>query len=314
MRALRFREFGPPAVLKIEEVPVPRPGEGEALVRVRAAAINPSDVKNVSGSFPATTLPRTPGRDFAGIVAEGKLAGREVWSSAPGLGLTRDGTHAEYAVVPEACLAPLPEGLTMEQAAAIGVPYITAWLALREAELREGETLLIVGAAGAVGRAATQVANWKQARVLGAATSAAPIPGVAAVIDTKSEDLRERVLELTDGRGADVVLDAVGGTMFEPALKSLGVGGRQIAITSGRDRRVSFDLVAFYRNRSRLIGVDSMAVTAEEVGAIGAELNRGFESGALRPPAIHVTPFAGAVAAYENVAAGGGASKCVLTF
>ena len=92
MKALRFNRFGPPSVLTIEEVPTPAPREGEALVRVKAAAINPSDVKNVSGHFEGTTLPRTPGRDLSGVVVEGrKYQGEEVWASGPGLGVTRDG-------------------------------------------------------------------------------------------------------------------------------------------------------------------------------------------------------------------------------
>jgi NADPH:quinone reductase-like Zn-dependent oxidoreductase len=133
MKALRFRKFGPPSVLAIEEVPRPEPHGGEALVQVQAAAINPSDVKNVSGYFPATTLPRTPGRDFAGIVVTGKkYEGQEVWGSGPGLGTTRDGAQAEYVVVSEEAVSPKPRTLSFEQAAAIGVPFITAWCALVE--------------------------------------------------------------------------------------------------------------------------------------------------------------------------------------
>ena len=95
MKSLRFAGFGPPSVLRIEEVAIPVPNEGEALVHVRAAAINPSDYKNVSGHFKNTTLPRTPGRDFAGIVVQGKHEGEEVWGSPPRLGIVRDGSHAE---------------------------------------------------------------------------------------------------------------------------------------------------------------------------------------------------------------------------
>ena len=195
MKALRFAEFGPPSVLRIEEVAIPEPGEGEALVQVKAAAINPSDVGNVAGRFKSTTLPRTPGRDFAGIVVKGKAReGEEVWGSAPTLGIMRDGSHAEYVVVPAEPLSIKPKSLSMAQAAAIGVPYITAWASVvMAAQIQAGETILIVGAAGAVGQAATQIANWKQARVIGADRESDPIPGAVAVINTKTEDLRERV-------------------------------------------------------------------------------------------------------------------------
>jgi NADPH:quinone reductase len=166
MKSLRFARFGPPSVLRIEEVAIPEPGEGEALVQVKAAAINPSDYKNVAGYFKSTTLPRTPGRDFAGVVVKGKYReGAEVWGSAPKLGIVRDGSHAEYVVVPAETLSLKPKSLSMAQAAAIGVPYITAWASLvSAAQIQAGETIFIVGAAGAVGQAGTQIANWTRAR------------------------------------------------------------------------------------------------------------------------------------------------------
>ena len=152
MKALRFAEFGEPSILKVEEVALPVPREGEVLVRVAAAAINPSDAKNVAGAFKVTTLPRTPGRDFAGtVVSGGRHEGLEVWGSAPGSGSVRDGSHAEYVVVPEVAAAPKPLSLTMAQAAALGVPYLTAWAALvGAAQIQAGETVVIVSWARAV--------------------------------------------------------------------------------------------------------------------------------------------------------------------
>jgi len=316
MKSLRFAGFGPPSVLRIEEVAIPEPGEGEALIHVKAAAINPSDYKNVSGYFKDTTLPRTPGRDFAGIVVKGKhLEGEEVWGSPPKHGIVRDGSHAEYVVVPAETLSLKPKSLSMAQAAAIGVPYITAWASLvSAAQILAGETILIVGAAGAVGQAATQIANWKQARVIGAATTSDPIPGTESVINTKTEDLRERVLELTAGRGVDAVFDAVGGPMFEPALRSLRFGGRQVAITSTGDPRVSFNLIDFYHNFSRLFGVDSNGLTPRQVAEITDELRPGFETGVLKPPPIEIVPFEKAVDAYSRMAAGQTRVKQVLSF
>jgi NADPH2:quinone reductase len=316
MKALRFSGFGPPSVLRIEEVAIPVPSEGEALVQVQAAAINPSDYKNVAGHFKNTTLPRTPGRDFAGIVVKGKQhEGEEVWGSPPRLGIIRDGSHAEYVVVPAETLSLKPKSLSMVQAAAIGVPYITAWASVvSAAQIQPGETILIVGAAGAVGQAATQIANWKQARVLGAAITSDPIPGTESVVNTTTEDLRERVLALTAGRGVDAVLDTVGGPMFEPALRSLRYGGRQVVITSMGDPRVSFNLVDFYHNLSRLIGVDSNGLTPREVAEITDELRRGFEAGALQPPPIEIVPFEKAVDAYSRLAAGQAIAKQVLSF
>jgi NADPH2:quinone reductase len=131
MKALRFSKFGPAVRLSRQRSPAACAARREALVQVKAAAINPSDVKNVAGFFAGTTLPRTPGRDFSGVVVAGKkYEGQEVWSSGAGLGITRHGAQADYVVVPEEALSPKPRTLTLEQAAAIGVPFITAWFAL----------------------------------------------------------------------------------------------------------------------------------------------------------------------------------------
>lgn len=302
--------------MRLEQIPFPEPGEGEALVQVKAAAINPSDIGNVAGRFRNTTLPRTPGRDFAGIVLKGsRHEGAEVWGSAPDLGITRDGSHAEYVVVPAETTALKPKSLSMAQAAAIGVPYITAWASVvSAAEIQPGETILIVGAAGAVGQAATQIANWKQARVIGADMKSNPLPGVQSVIDTKTENLRERVLELTAGKGVDAVFDTVGGLLFEPAMRSLGYGGRHVVIASPGHPQVSFNLVDFYHNFSRLFGIDSYGLTSRQVAEIEDQLRLGFETGALKPAPIEIVPFEQAVNAYSRVAAGQAKAKQVLSF
>ena len=294
---------------------MPEPGPDESLVQVEAAAINPSDWKNVAGHFKDTTLPRTPGRDFAGLVVKGPNSGKQVWGSVPKLGIIRDGSHAEYVVVPSEALGLKLSSLSSVQAAAIGVAYITAWASLvSAAQIRAGEIVLIVGAAGAVGQAATQIANWKKARVIGAATRPDPIPGTESVINTKTEDLPGRIRALTAGKGADLVFDTVGGPMFEPALRSLGFRGRHVAITSTGDPRVSFNLIDFYHNFSKLLGVDSNGLTMREVSEIMAELNRGFESEALEPPSIETVPFEQAPDAYDRGATGKIKTKQVLTF
>jgi NADPH2:quinone reductase len=316
MKSLRFKEFGPPSVLRIETAPIPEPGEGEVLVQVKAAAINPSDIGNVAGRFKSTTLPRTPGRDFAGIAIKGmRQEGAEVWGSSGKLGIVRDGSHAEFVVVPVETVSIKPKSLSMAQAAAIGVPYITAWASVvSAAQIQPGEAILIVGAAGTVGQAATQIANWKQARVLGADMRSGPIPGAEWTVNTSTEDLHERVLELTAGRGVDAVFDTVGGPLFEPALRSLRHGGRQVAISSAGTPRVSFNLVDFYHNSSRLLGVDSYGLTSPQVAEIEEELRCGFEAGALKPPPIEIVPFEKAVEAYNRVADRQAKVKQVLGF
>jgi NADPH:quinone reductase-like Zn-dependent oxidoreductase len=203
----------------------------------------------------------------------------------------------------------------MAQAAAIGLPFVTAWASIvGAAQIQAGETVLIVGAAGAVGRAATQIAKWKQARVIGADITSDPVPGTESMINTATEDLRERILELTAGKGVDAVLDAVGGPMFEPALRSLNYGGRQVVITNTGDPRVSFNIVDFYHNFSRLLGVDSNGLTSRQVGEIADELRLGFETGVLTPPPIEIVPFERAVDAYGLLATGQAKVKQVLSF
>jgi NADPH:quinone reductase-like Zn-dependent oxidoreductase len=312
MRALRFETFGPPSVLTIEELPIPAPRAGEALVEVRAAAINPSDVKNVAGVFKAS-LPRVPGRDYAGVVTAGEgWKGKEVWGSGAGFGVIRDGAHAQYVVVALDSLSEKPPHLSMEEASAIGVPYLAAWSALIDAaDMQAGETVLITGAGGAVGRAATQIAHWKKARVIAATTTNQAL-AAEAFVDPKAKDFPRDVKALTEGRGVDLVLDAVGGPMFEPCLKSLRVGGRQVAITSLGNRRVEFSLTDFYHNVLRLIGVDTMKLTGPRIAGIMDHLKAGFDEGHLRPPPVQTWPLERAVDAYLAVEKGSGSTKQVV--
>jgi NADPH:quinone reductase len=311
-----MEKFGTSADLEVRDMEKPQASAGQVLVQVHSAGINPSDVKNISGAMKQTTLPRTPGRDGAGVVVEGPpgLKGAEVWMTGGGLGFTSDGCQAEYVVLPQDAVRRKPDSLTLEQAGAIGVPFVTAWLSLvRAAAIRPGETVLILGASGAVGSAATQIAKWKGARVIGA-DRRKPAQSLAdESIDTSAEDLREAVLRLTGGKGADVAFDTVGGPMFEPCLKTLRRGGRQVNITSTGDRRVSFDLIDFYHQELTLHGVDSLKWDLAESGDILDQLKPGFDSGALVPPVTRAYPLAQAKEAYETVAGGKAESKLIIT-
>jgi NADPH:quinone reductase len=313
MKVLRFHRYGPPSVLSIEELETPQPRAGESLVKIHAAAINPSDVKNVAGAF-KTALPRTPGRDYAGTVVAGDGKGREVWGSGPGFGVERDGSHAEFVVIPHDWLADKPSHLSMEEAAAVGVPWLVAWNGLvQKAGVKSGETVLVTGALGAVGRAVTQIAHWKGARVIGAGIIDRASE-CDTYVNTKSQDLAAEVKAATGGKGVDLVYDSVGGALFEQCLKSLRIGGRQIAMASAGERRVSFDLIDFYHNLTSLIGVDSLKLTGHEIVTIMDALKPGFESGALKPFPTRGWEVANAVAAYTAVEKGGGPEKQVLVF
>jgi len=312
MKALRFERYGPPSVLSLVQLPVPELKPGEALVELRASAINPSDVKNVAGAFKAT-LPRIPGRDYAGVVAAGDgWKGKDVWGSGAGFGVSRDGAHAQYVVVGSDGLSEKPSNLSMEEASTVGVPYLAAWSGLVDAaNIQAKETVLITGALGAVGRAAIQIAHWKKAKVIGADISAGP-SDADVLISTRSSDLPAEVKALTDGKGVDLALDAVGGPMFEPSLRSLRLGGRQVAITSIGDGRVEFSLVDFYHNLLRLIGVDTMKLTGPAIAKIMDELRAGFEDGSLRPSPIQTWSLDQGIEAYTAVEKGAAANKHVF--
>ncbi|MCN9244391.1 zinc-binding alcohol dehydrogenase family protein [Streptomyces sp. RY43-2] len=143
MRALRFDRFGDPHVLSLTECPDPTAQHGNAVIAVKAASVNASDVKNVAGRMEGTLLPRTPGRDFSGVVIDGPpdWTGAEVWGTGGDLGFTRDGSHAELLAIPATALARKPTRLSFEEAAATGVNFVTAWLGTVEtARLTEGRT------------------------------------------------------------------------------------------------------------------------------------------------------------------------------
>lgn len=269
MRALRFEKTGSIDGLIIKDIPTPVARTGEVLVQVKAAAVNPSDVKNVLGAMHETTVPRTPGRDFAGVVRKGPdaVAGKAVFGSGGNLGFGRDGSHAEYVVVPESAVVPMPKNISFEQSAAIGVAYLTASTALlKAAQLQSGETVLILGTGGAVRSAAARIAHRRGARVIGTVRKTADLAHVRELpvdvwINLETTELPDGTRAATNGKGAEVVFDLVGGPMFEKCLSALAWRGRQVAISSSPEHHVSFDLVNFYHNESQLFGVDSLKVS-----------------------------------------------------
>ena len=309
MKAWRFESYGKPDLMQFEDVPKPSPQGDEVLVRVVAAGVNRSDVVAVAGAF-KSALPRTPGRDFAGVIASGPDEGLAVWGSGAGFGVARDGAHAEVFTAPRSWLKPRPQALSPVEAAASGVPFVIAYEGLMTVgQLKAGETLLLTGANGAVGRAVRQLADHVGARVIGLDRGVSSEPDM---IDAKTADLPAAVKALTDAKGADIVFDAVGGELFEPTLRSLRLGGRQVAIASPGKPQVSFDLVDFYHNETTLRGVDSSGFSGERLAGIYDRLNELFQARALRPLELETRPLAEAVAAYTAVTEGS-AKRQVLT-
>jgi NADPH:quinone reductase len=320
MRALRFETFGPPSVLRLVDVADPEPRDGFAIVRVTAASINPSDVKNVAGAMEGTVLPRTPGRDFAGIVESGpdEWKGREVFGTGGDLGFTVDGSHAELLVVPVSALTPKPARLSAAEAASVGVTSVAAWLGLIEyAALQAGETVAIIGAGGGVGTLVAQLARWRGASLIVGVDVHAPAPGSPAArsIDCfvpSDEHLTDAVRAATKGAGANVVFDAVGGVVFEAALKSLAHKGRLVEISATGRTRVEFDLRDFYHNESRIIGVDTRKLDASASATRLNAMLPAFElEGIDAPPIDQVVPLDRAIEVYDEVA-GGARARFVL--
>ena len=305
-------------MLEVADVARPQPGRGEILVEVRAASINPSDVKNVQGKMEGTTLPRTPGRDFAGYVVEGppNLKGAEVWGAGGDIGFSRDGAHAEYIVVPEDGVSRKPALLSFEEAAVVGVNFVTAWAGVQAAQLGAGETIMVTGAAGGVGSSVVQLARWVGASSIGVDRRKQPFLPDHLRADfsvSTSEDVLAGIKRATSGRGVDVVYDTVGAPLFETNLAALAHAGRYVIIASVGERRASFDVLDFYHNRTTLLGVDSRALDTRACARILDRLRPGFDTSRLRPPRIaHRFALADAKRAYEAVAAGA-AGKVVLT-
>jgi NADPH2:quinone reductase len=314
MKAVVIRQFGVPKLLKVEDVPTPTPKEGEVLVAVKAAGINPSDVKNVLGAMHGTTLPRIPGRDFAGIVEEGpaEMVGRQVWGTGGDIGFTRDGSNAQYILLPAAAAAQKPANLSMEEAGSAGLTFLTAWSAIVTAsQVAAGELVVIIGAAGGVGSASVQVAKSRGARVVGIVKAeedfdAAKKNGADDVIVSGTANPADAVQKLTFDRGANVVFDTSGG-MFSQSIEMAAMHGRVPVITAPPNGKVDFNLRTLYRHELRILGVDTRGLDATASARILEQMRPGFESGQFRTRHGKTMPLAEAPTAYEQAAGGGGA-------
>ena len=308
MNALRFDRFGDLSELHLAQLDRPVPTDDQVLVEIRAASINPSDVKNVQGKMEGTTLPRTPGRDFAGVVVEGakELIGAAVWGAGGEVGYERDGSHAQYLLLPADGVARKPDALDFDQAAACGLNFVAAWLGLHDtAKLGAGETIFITGVAGGVGTSVVQLARWTGARSIGFdRTYPSDLPAELRpdVALDENDDIVACVREETNGRGADAVFDTVGAPVFERNMALLARGGRWAIIASAGERRASFDILDFYHGRITLTGVDTRAHRSPAAARTLERLLAGFESGALRAPLITKrVALTAAVDAYREV-------------
>jgi NADPH:quinone reductase-like Zn-dependent oxidoreductase len=312
-RALRLQAKAPDADSvnpQLSTLRLAREREDDALIEIAAAGINPSDVKAAMGMMPYAIFPRTPGRDFSGIVIDGPrdLIGAEVFGSSGDLGIRRDGTHGSHLVVEAKALVRKPRNISLQEAAGIGVPFVTAAEGFSRAGFpQSGDTVLVMGVNGKVGQAAAQIATWRGARVIGVVRDAEAYEGHASapvdIIDSSSRDVAETVREMTNGHGADIVFNTVGDPYFQAAHKSLAKIGRQILIAAIKPI-VEFNIFEFYRGQHTYVGIDTLAFSSIETGNVLCGLLPGFETGALKPFAIKsssVYPLARARDAYHAV-------------
>ncbi len=312
MRALRFTEFGDPGVLQAMEVPDPTGTAQDALIRIEAASVNPSDVKNVAGAMNWTVLPRTPGRDFAGVVISGppEWQGTPVWGTGGDTGFTRDGSHAELMSVPVQALARKPERLSFDEASTVGVNFVVAWYgAVETAQLTAGETIAVFGVSGGVGGAVAQIARALGAKVIGVdRRQPGPETPAADVIDEfitfdPAAGVGAAIKRLTGGVGVDVVYDAVGGVTTPSALAALAHRGRLVVISAVGSPTVEINLLDLYHNEIRIYGTDSTKLSVVDSARRLQQMAPYFESGEFRPLPIATTySLDDAAEAYQAVA------------
>ncbi|MBM3385200.1 MAG: NADPH:quinone oxidoreductase family protein [Betaproteobacteria bacterium] len=323
MKAVLCKQFGPPESLVIEDLPSPKAGPGEVVVSVRAASLNFPDVLIIQNKYQfKPPLPFSPGSEMAGTIKE---VGDGVKGVMPGdrvIAFTTFGAFAEEVKLEAARLVPIPEGMDFNSAAAFLLTYGTSDHALRDrGGLKAGETLLVLGAAGGVGLAAIEIGKAMGAKVLACASGADKLEvcaqhGADAGINYATEDLRGRIKALTDGKGVDVVYDAVGGPYTEPALRATAWRGRLLVVgfAAGDIPRIPLNL-ALLKGCS-IVGVfwgDFARREPKAFAASIAQLGAWFREGRLKPHVSQTFPLAQAAQALRLMAARKVKGKVVLT-
>lgn len=323
MRALLCTRHGPPGELELTDVPAPDLGAGEVRIGVEACGLNFPDVLMIAGRYQTQPpLPFVPGAELAGTVLEtgadvtGLKAGQRV------LAVTGHGALAEQVCVDARRVLPIPDAMSAETAAGFFLTYGTSFHALRQrGRLERGETLLVLGAAGGVGLSAVELGSIAGATVIAAASSAdklavAAAHGAAELIDYGRESLKERVMEITGGRGADVILDPVGGDLFDDCLRSIAWNGRILIVgfASGKIQQIPANLPLL--KGCALVGVfwGRFVETEPETQAANArELLELFVAGRIDPHVSAVFPLERGAEALAELAARRAVGKIVVT-
>jgi NADPH:quinone reductase len=323
MKAVLCKQYGPPESLVVEEVAAPHPGPGEVVVAVKAASVNFPDVLIIQNKYQfKPPLPFSPGSELAGIVKE---VGADVSNFRPGdkvIAFTTYGAFAEEVKTEASRLLPMPEGMDYPSAAAFLLTYGTSDHALRDrGALQTGETLLVLGAAGGVGLAAIEIGKALGARVIACASSEEKLAvcrehGADAAINYASEDLRERIKALTEGRGVDVVYDAVGGPYTEPAFRSLAWRGRLLVVGFAAGDIPKLPLNLPLLKGASVVGVfwgDFSRREPKQFAESWRQLGRWYREGKLHPHVSQTFPLREAAEALKLMAARQVKGKVVLT-
>ena len=312
MKAVLCKQFGPPQSLVVEEVDAPVPGPGEVVVTVKAASVNFPDVLIIQNKYQfKPPLPFSPGSEMAGVV---KSVGEGVRNLKPGdkvLAFTTFGAFAQEVKTEASRCSPMPEGMAFEDAAAFVLTYGTSDHALRDrGQLKAGETLLVLGAAGGVGIAAIEIGKALGARVIACASSAEKLAvckehGADELINYSTEDLRERIKALTGGRGVDVVYDPVGGPYTEPAFRSLAWRGRLLVVGFAAGEIPKLPLNLPLLKGASVVGVfwgDWAKQEPEGFAAGIVQIGQWLRAGKLRPHVSATFPLERAAEAMQMMA------------
>jgi NADPH:quinone reductase len=318
MKAILVRQFGGPEVLKLEEVPSPKPAVGQVLVRIHAAGVNPYDTYMRAGTYAVKPpLPYTPGSDGAGVIeavgdgVKNVKVGERVYTAK-----TVTGAYAEYALALEEQVHVLPAKISFSQGAGVWVPYGTAYHALfHSAKARASETVLVHGASGGVGSAAVQMARAVGLTVFGTAGTSKGLElvrreGAHQVFDHSKAGYSEEIMKATGGRGVLIILEMLANVNLATDFKLLAMNGRVIII--GNRGEITINPRDLMARRASARGFALWAITPEEEADIHAGLIAGLENGTLRPVVGKELPLAEAARAHKEILEPGASGKIVL--
>jgi NADPH:quinone reductase len=323
MKAIEITQFGAPDVLQLCERPIPVAGVGEVLIRVHAAGVNRPDVLQRMGYYPVPVgASDLPGLEVSGEIVGGVLAGSEFKIGDLVCALVQGGGYAEYCVAPILQCLPVPRGLSVVEVASLPETFFTVWSNVFDrAGLSSGESLLVQGGASGIGVTAVQLAKALGHRVFATAGSdekcrAVEALGAERCINYKSEDFVERILELTERRGVDVILDMVAGSYIPRELKCLAEDGRIAVIALLGGTKCELDVAQLLRKRVTITGSTLRPRSVEFKAAIAAQLRSRvwplFELGKIKPVLHQTFPLACAKDAHRLMESGEHIGKLVL--